>query len=175
MNAAFGRVEYRSTDRFEQEYINEMQEESFQLVQVHRWWNDYVNIYDKIEYPLYLTGESNLLRHHLENLETGFTRSVEFRDDLLMALVDYPKTLEVLSILSKNHEFTWNLFQTTSSGIEIPIGMIENGEVSKSAITHMTDTISYYKFPEKDLSNTELQDRIYHNYFDENDKPIFDS
>ena len=175
MSTPFGSVEYRSVDRFEESYIKEIQDDAFQLIQDHIWWNNPVNLYDKIEYPLYLTGDSYLLLLRIQDLKTGFTRSVDFRDDLILGLVDYTKTLGILSILSRNHDITWKLFQTASCRIELPIGTIENGEISVSAIKHMTDTIDHYKITERELSDSEFHARIYHQYFDENHEPIFQS
>jgi hypothetical protein len=55
MSLPFGNFEYRSTDRFEQEYIEEIQAECNELAQDHQWRGDPVQINEKILFPLYLT------------------------------------------------------------------------------------------------------------------------
>jgi len=173
MSVPFGIVEYRSTDRFEQEYIEEIQEHCNELTLDHRWWSEQVTLYDKIEYPLYLTGDSRLLLEALQS-EHGYREPVDYSDDISMALVDYAKLLEILSLLSKQHELTWKLFQTGSLKFEMLIGWIESGETSESAIRHMTDIMSEVAVTHEDLLDKERQQRIYSKYFDENDKPIFE-
>ena len=173
MSATFGFVEYRSFDRFEQEYIEEIQEQCRELTQDHLWWSDPVMLYDKIEYPLYLTGDSHLLKGSLKG-EYGLQRSVDLKDDLYLSLVDYSKLLEILSVLSAEHEIRWKLFRTMSSSLELTIGTIDNGEIGESAIKHMTAIMTEAQLSHEDLLNTELHKEIYYKYYDENYEPIFE-
>jgi hypothetical protein len=57
---------------------------------------------------------------------------------------------------------------------EVDIGFIENGEISDSAIQHMTVVMDQYKFSHDDLLNEDRRQQIFAKYFDENDQPIQD-
>ena len=173
MNPSFGRIEYRSKDRFEQEYLKEIQEECDLMNRDRDWWSQPPHLYDKIKYPLFLTGESELLIQRLSSLDGFQSRYIDPRDDLIMALVDYPKVLEILATLSLEHQITWNVFQTLSENYEVPLGTIVNGQISDSLIQHQTETIDRYGITETELSDTALHKEIFSRYFDENLDPIF--
>lgn len=169
----FGRIEYRSTDRFEQAYLEELQEECGLLNRNRDWWSQPPHLYDKIKYPLFLNGESELLVQKLVSLDQLHSRYVDPKDDLIMALIDYPYVLEILATLSLKHEFNWHIFQTLSENYELPIGSIEGGDISDSLIQHRLDTADQFGISEEELSNRNLHKEIFNRYFDENLDPIF--
>ena len=68
----------------------------------------------------------------------------------------------------------WKLFVRFPPMDEVDIGFIENGEISDSAIQHMTVVMDQYKFSHDDLLNEDRRQQIFAKYFDENDQPIQD-
>ena len=173
MKIPFGRIEYRSNNRFEEEYLKEIQEECDLLNRDRDWWSQPPHLYDKIQYPLFLTGESDLLIQRLTSIDSLHTRIVDPRDDMIMALVDYPHVLEILATVSLNHSIRWYVFQTFSENDEESLGSIENGEISDSLIQHRLEAIDRFRITEDELKNTTLHKEIFDRYFDEDLNPIF--
>ena len=166
-------IEYRSVDEFEIEYKNEIHTESELLIQDHLWWNEPFTLYDQIQYPLHLTGESNLIVDTL-NDEFSARRQVERADDIFMAMGDYLKIIAVLETIGANHELDWYIFCTNQSGVEVTIGAIANGRADEVSIQYIIDSIARYHIPFEQISDSAHREAIYSKYFGQNDDPIFD-
>ncbi|MGJ8652309.1 MAG: hypothetical protein ACSHX8_03460 [Opitutaceae bacterium] len=167
------KIEYRSADEFEIEYKKEIYAESESLIQDHLWWNEPFTLYDQIQYPLYLTGESNLIIDTL-NDEFSVRRQIERADDIYMAMGDYLKIIAVLETISANHELDWHLFYTNQTDTEVTIGAIVNGRADEASIQYIINSIALYHIPFEQISDNALREGIYSKYFDQNDDPIFD-
>lgn len=167
------KIEYISQDEFELSYRAEIYEESEALIQDHLWWNEPFTLYDKIEFPLYLTGESDLIRDTLDG-DFGPRRFIERKDDVFLALVDYAKIVGVLRQLSESHEITWRVFYRSEPRREVDIGYIVNGKADGSVIDFMIKTLEQYELSHESVWDEALKDQVYSKYFDELDQPIFE-
>ena len=167
------KIEYISKDEFELSYRAEIYQESEALIQDHLWWNEPFTLYDKIEYPLYLTGESNLIRDHLYG-EYGPQRVVERKDDVYLALVDYAKILEVLQELGERHDITWRVFYRMEPNREVNIGYIVNGAPDEGVLDFMIKTLEQYGLDYESLWDEALKHEVYSKYFDESDEPLLE-
>lgn len=130
------------------------------------------HLYDKIKSPLYLTGDSHLLIQVFQS-EFGYTRGVGLEEDVFMSQGDYVKLLEILSTPGRNHDFIWELFYENKSGEEFPIGEIDQGEISPSAMQYMTFVMDRFGLSHQEQGDVERRQKIFSKYFDENDEVIF--
>lgn len=167
------KIEYISRDEFELSYRAEIYEESESLIQDHLWWNEPLTLFDRIEYPLRLTGESNLIVGSL-NDEYGPRRCIEPKDDVYLALIDYIKMVGVLKELSRNHEIYWRLYYRNSSNQEVDVGCIDCGEEDDNITKFVQETLSRYSLDFSTLWDDKLKEAIYSKYFDHNHNPIFE-
>ncbi len=158
-----GKLIYASEEEFEQDYLQALFEEAAELAQEHTWWNEPVRLYESDETPYLLTGSNKLLHRYLSRGQ-GAPRNVDYRDDILMSMVDYFAAIEILTILSKEHEFTWLISQPSEPRDKL-IGKIVNGEIEPRLFEFLLPEMEALKISESDLEDTELHERIRAKYF----------
>jgi hypothetical protein len=161
-----------SLDEFEAGYRQEIYEQAESLIQDHLWWNEPLTLFDRIAYPLHLTGESNLVREYLSDAYAP-RRVVQREHDVYLALVDYAKIVEVLGQLGEAHDITWRLFHSDAGGRDVDIGYIEAGKPDVATIKFMLERLERYGLEEGMLWDSAKQLEIYALYFDDDDEPIF--
>jgi hypothetical protein len=166
------KIEYMSLDEFESNYRSEIYQESETLIQDHLWWNEPLTLFDKIDYPLHLTGESNLVRDCLHD-DYGPRREIKRKDDVYLALIDYAKIIEILQQLGEAHEITWRLFRRNAAGKDVDVGYITNGKSDTKAIDFLVSSLEQYGLSHESIWDEGLKDEVYSRYFDESDNPIY--
>jgi hypothetical protein len=166
------KIEYRSKEIFELDYKAEIYAQAEAMIQEHLWWNEPLTLYEQIEYPEHLTGDSKLLYEWIPD-EMGPRRYVEPQDDALLAMRDYAEILKVLGALSEEHDFSWVLFyRGVGPDIKV-IGRIESGVVDHDALQFLSDTLKCHEISDAMFQDEELAKLTYHKYFNAEDQPIF--
>ncbi|ADE55901.1 hypothetical protein [Coraliomargarita akajimensis] len=166
------KIEYISTQEFESEHRSVIHAEAEALIQDHLWWNEPLTLFDRIDYPHHLTGESNLIRDYLHDA-FGPRREIERKDDVYLALIDYLKIIDVLEQLSEKHAIGWRLYFSKTTGNEVTIGFIEAGKAAPGVLQFMVDTLERYALSHDSLWDDAEKHRVYSKYFDETDSPIY--
>ena len=158
-----GTLIYVSDDEFELDYIEALHEEAAELARDHVWWNEPLQLSQDPENPHVLSGSNKLLHRYLSH-GLGAPRNVDYRDDMLMSIVDYFAAIEILTILSKEHEFTWLLCQPSEPRDKL-IGKIVDGAIEPKLFEFLMPEMEALKITERDLEDTELHERIRAKYF----------
>lgn len=167
------KIEYRSREIFELDYKAEIYVQAESMIQDHLWWKEPLTLYEQIEYPEHLTGDSVLFHQWISD-ELGPRRYVEPRDDAFLAMRDYAEILKVLGVLSGEHDFGWDIFYTVDSGREKMIGRVLSGEIDSNAMNVLSSTLERYEISDHEFQDEQVAEMIYGKYFDGSDQPIFE-
>ena len=158
-----GSLTYQSDEEFELDYIEALQQEVDELARERQWWKEPISLRENPDAPFALFGSNKLLHRYLPNTPSG-PRNVDYRDDVLMGIVDYFAVIEILTILSKEHEFTWLVSQPAEPRDKL-IGKIDNGEIDPRIFECLLPEMEALKISETELEDTALHDRIREKYF----------
>ena len=145
------KLHFASLDDFEPDYKQVIQSELAELSSDHLWWNQAPTL-DMEARPLdSLIGSCSLLRRVIA--EPGAEpRKIDYRHDMLLAMADYLKCVEILTALSKEHEFAWELAQpgeraTDLAGIAVPHRLVRPGQLHgadrKLAVERAADLVGH--------------------------------
>lgn len=148
-------LSYTTLDEFDDDYIEALIEEANELAAEHVWWNQAFSISADPKNPNMLCGTTKLMHRYL-TAEDGTTRKIDYRDDVLMAAVDTLVLLEMLTHLSKEHEFAWQVSLPAEPRPK-PAGRIIDGEIE----VHLFELI----MPEveaNEITEAELEDETLH-------------
>ncbi|MEM9158709.1 MAG: hypothetical protein AAGB46_06630 [Verrucomicrobiota bacterium] len=167
-----GAIIYTSEDDFEPDYKAELIAEAAALAKDHIWWNQSLNFADNPSYPDALDGATQLTHRYFED-ESGKQRKIPYRDDMLMAMVDYSQIIGILAALSNAHEFDWNLCYPAAPRAK-QIGMIQNGEIDPRIFEFLIHEMQALKISDADLENESLHAQIRSQYFTPSGEKIFD-
>ncbi len=154
---------YTTDEEFEDDYVAALVEEANELAAEHTWWNQPFALAADSRNPALLTGTTQLLHRYLTDPD-GSTRKIDYRDDVIMSTVDTLALFEMLSILSKEHEFTWS--------IGIPArprpkhaGKIVNGEIEPKLFELIMPEVEANEITEAELEDQSLHQQIRQKYF----------
>ncbi|NEQ69587.1 MAG: hypothetical protein F6K21_29670 [Symploca sp. SIO2D2] len=167
-----GAITYTSEDDFEPDYKVALIEEAAQLCNERTWWNEPLNFTLNPQYPDALDGSSRLLRRYLQN-EAGQQRNIDYRDDMLLAMVDYSHIIGVLAAIGRIHEIDWNICYPATPR-EKQIGMILGGQIENRIFEFLI-----HEMQALDINDAELEDQALHKairakYFTETGEMIFE-
>ncbi|MCH6256408.1 hypothetical protein MLD52_07600 [Puniceicoccaceae bacterium K14] len=168
-----GTLTFTSYDEFEPDYKGLIIEQINELVASHLWWNQPLEFIDIPQEPELINGRTVMLRRVLED-GNGQQRNVDYRDDVIMSMVDYWKTIEFLTALSKEHEFIW-IVGYPSGKDEKTIGEIVDGEIDAKIFDFLIQEMDALEISETDLQNQILHETIRSKYFASSGEPIFDA
>lgn len=158
-----GSITFVSDDEFELDYIEALHEEAAELAQDHVWWNEPPRFFENPEQPFCVSGACKLLHRYIA-VGQGAPKNVDYRDDILMGMVDYFAVVEILTILSKEHEFTWLVSQPAEPRDKL-IGKIADGKIEPRLFEFLIPEMEALKISENDIEDTELHERIRAKYF----------
>ncbi len=158
-----GTLIYVSDDEFELDYIEALHEEAAELARDHAWWNEPLRLFESPDNPNVLYGSNKLLHRYLAQ-GPGAPRNVDYRDDMLLSIVDYFAAIEILTILSKEHEFTWLVCQPAEPREKL-IGKIVDGTIEPRLFEFLMPEMEALKISERDLEDRDLHERIRAKYF----------
>ena len=153
-----GSLIYTSLDEFEADYIDALRADLQELAADHLWWRESPSITENPRNPYLLHGANRIMRRYQE-LPAGGLRKIDYRDDVLMGMVDYLAILEMLTCLSKEHEFAWSVGYPSDSRSK-EIGRIDNGEISPRLFDFLLPEMEALQISDKDLSNQSLHATI---------------
>lgn len=156
---------YTTEEEFEDDYILALIEEATELATEHTWWNQPFALSADYRNASQLTGTTKLLHRYLTEPD-GSTRKIDYRDDVLMSTLDALALFEMLSILSREHEFTWNV------GIPaVPrpkhVGKIVEGEIDPKLFELVMPEIEALEIAESELNAETRHQELREKYFPE--------
>lgn len=166
-----GTLTFTSYDEFDDDYKAVIIEQINELVSDHLWWNETIQFIDIPDEPELLNGKVVMIRRVLSD-ENGNSRNIDYRDDVIMSMVDYWKTIEILTALSKEHEFIW-IVGYPSGKDEKTIGEIVDGEIDPKIFDFLLQEMDALDISETDLQNQILHETIRAKYFTQEGKAIF--
>lgn len=158
-----GSVSYTSLDEFELDYKEALYAEVAELAQEHTWWNEPLQLCEHKKSPYLLTGSSSIMRRYITKPD-GSQVNVSYRDDILLGVVDYLTIVEMLTYLSKEHEFAWTL-GIPGEPRDKPIGKIDNGEIDPAIFEFISEELDALDITENELADEALHRKIRAKYF----------
>ncbi|MBK1879438.1 hypothetical protein [Pelagicoccus mobilis] len=156
-------LSYTSLEEFEDDYIEALVEEAADVASEHVWWNQPFSLSADKRNPNLLSGLTKLMHRYIED-STGEARKVEYRDDVLMGAVDTLTLFEMLAFLSKEHEFTWQVFIPIEPRPK-PVGRIIEGEIEPKLFELIMPEIDALEITEKELNDTKLHQTLRETHF----------
>ncbi|MDQ8201900.1 hypothetical protein [Pelagicoccus sp. SDUM812003] len=154
---------YTSYDEFDADYLEALIQEVDALAQEHRWWRQPIAVAAHPRNPSLLHGYTKLMHRYIDG-DGAAPRKLDYREDTLMGMVDYLTIVEMLTLLSKEHEFTWELFQPAEPRPKL-IGRIEDGELDAKIIDFLLPEINALEITDRELEDQALHERIRAKYF----------
>ena len=154
---------YTSFEEFDADYLEALNKEIQELAKEHTWWNQAIAIqpHPKNEYLLH--GQTRLMHRYI-GVDTPTPRKLDYRDDTLMGMVDYLTIIEMLTMLSKEHEFTWEIYQPADPRPKL-IGRITEGELDPKLIDFLLPEINALEISDRDLEDPSLHQSLRSKYF----------
>lgn len=159
-----GALTYLSLEEFEEDYIAAIREESEALASERAWWKDRLSVGQDEANPSLLKGTTRLMHRYITDPATNAARKVDYRDDVLMGMVDYLAIIEILTMLSKEHEFTWQVSAPAEPRDKL-IGTIVDGEIDPRLFDFLIPELEALEIAEQDLENEILHQSIRGKYF----------
>lgn len=156
-------LSYTSDEEFDDDYVQALIEEAAELAAEHTWWHQPLALEADAKNPNLLTGSTKLLHRYLTTPD-GSTRKIDYRDDVLMSSVDTLALLEMLTMLSKEHEFTWHVFIPSESRPK-PVGRIVDGEIDPKLFELIMPEVEANDITEAELEDESLHQRLREKYF----------
>lgn len=155
-------LSYTTLEEFEDDYVAALIEEAAELSQEHTWWNQPFQLAADERNPNLLSGSTKLMHRYLTKAD-GQASKVDYRDDVLMGAVDTLTLLEMLTLLSKEHEFTWQVF-IPSDPRPKPVGRIREGEIEPRLFELIMPEVDALQITEAELEDQELHQKLRDKY-----------
>ncbi|EDY81846.1 hypothetical protein VDG1235_1466 [Verrucomicrobiia bacterium DG1235] len=154
---------YTTDEEFEDDYVQALIEEAAELSAEHTWWHQPLALAPDVKNPNLLTGTTKLLHRYITAAD-GTTRKIDYRDDVLMSSVDTLVLLEMLTLLSKEHEFTWHVALPAEPRPK-PAGRIVDGEIDPKLFELIMPEVEANEITEAELEDQSLHQKIRDKYF----------
>lgn len=155
-------LSYTTLDEFDDDYIEALLPEVAELAAAHIWWNQPLSIQADSRNPNILTGSTKLMHRYLTGAD-GQPRTIDYRDDVLMAAVDTLTLLEMLTLLSKEHEFAWQVSLPTEPRPK-PVGRIIDGEIDPKLFELIMPEVEAHEITEEELEDKTLHQKLRNKY-----------
>lgn len=155
-------LSYTTLDEFDDDYIEALIEEVTALSSEHTWWNEPFAIQADSRNADQLTGSTKLMHRYLTGAD-GKQRIIDYRDDVLMAAVDTLTLLEMLTLLSKEHEFAWQVSLPTEPRPK-PVGRIIDGEIDPKLFELIMPEVEAHEITEEELEDKSLHQNLRDKY-----------
>ncbi|MDQ8184361.1 hypothetical protein [Pelagicoccus sp. SDUM812002] len=155
-------LSYTSLDEFDDDYLEALIEEAAELSLEHRWWNQAFALKADTQNASLLTGSNKLMHRYLTNAD-GTTRKIDYRDDVLMGAVDTLTLLEMLTLLSKEHEFAWQV-SIPSEPRPKAVGRIIDGEIEPRLFELIMPEVEALEISESELEDETLHQKLRDKY-----------
>jgi len=153
---------FTSVESFEPDYIEQLRKDMDELAAERVWWNQPLALSPDCERDEELKGSVKIMRRYLES-EVGPPRKIDYRDDVLMGMVDYLAILEALTALSKEHEFSWEVRMPAEPRPKL-IGKIVEGRIDPKLFDFLLPELEALEITDRDLSDHELHQSIRQKY-----------
>ncbi len=155
-------LSYTTLDEFDDDYIAALIEETAAISAEHVWWNQPFAIQADSRNPNLLTGSTKLMHRYLTGAD-GKQTIIDYRDDVLMAAVDTLTLLEMLTLLSKEHEFAWQVSLPTEPRPK-PVGRIIDGEIDPKLFELIMPEVEAHEITEEELEDKALHQKLRSKY-----------
>lgn len=155
-------LSYTSLDEFDDDYVEALVEEASAFASERIWWNQKFALKADPSNPALLAGCVKLMHRSLTGKD-GRPRAIEYRDDVLMAAVDTLALLEMLTILSKEHEFAWQVSMPSEPRPK-PVGRIIDGEIEPLLLELIMPEVEALEITENELSDEALHQELRQKY-----------
>lgn len=149
---------YLSIDEFESDYLEFLIAEALELAGEHSWWHESFALSASPHNPNLLSGSTKLMRRYIVT-DDGVTHKINYRDDVLLGAVDSLALIEMLTLLSKEHEFGWNVLLPAHPRPK-QIGRIENGEIDPRIFEMVLPEIEALEISQEELEDASLHQRL---------------
>ncbi|MBC2605333.1 hypothetical protein [Pelagicoccus albus] len=159
-------LSYITLDEFDDDYVEALVEEAKELAKEHQWWNQSLAIQADKRNPNLLQGSTKLM-HRYVTMEDGTQQKIDYRDDVLMGAVDTLALLEMLTLLSKEHEFAWQV-EIPASPRPKPVGRIIDGDIDAKLFELIMPEVEAMEITEEELNDEKLHQSIRLKYFPTN-------
>ncbi len=166
-----GALSYISYDEFEPDYKAALSEDLQAIASEVNWWFEAPKFFETAGKEIFITGTNRILRRTISN-DSGQIRNVDYRDDVILGMVDFLETVEILTALSKEHEFIWTVGYPAEPK-DKTIGEIVDGEIDPAILDFLLDEMTALEISEEDLTDKDLHNEIRAKYFDADGNPIF--
>lgn len=139
---------YESLEEWEADYKAEVTAQAQELNAALGWWCEPVYLFDRVGREDVLTGSTNLAGlvsdglHYVQSPHVP--PNLPVRDDMLLRLHNLKNVVKVLTQLSREHEFTWELIKPIGSIGERHLGYIERGSPSEPLADFMREVAQTY-------------------------------
>lgn len=166
-----GALSYISYDEFDAESKEVLDEDLAAFAKDFNWWLEAPQFVETEGKEEFVTGSNRLLRRTIKD-DSGQIRKVDYRDDVILGMVDYLETIEILTALSKEHAFIWTIGYPAEPKDKV-IGEIVDGEIDPEIFEFLIHEMEALEISEDDLQDKALHEQIRSKYFDASCKPIF--
>ena len=153
---------YTTDEEFEDDYIQALVEEATELASQHNWWNQPFSLSADPRNPNVLSGATKLLHRYLTRPD-GSTQKIDYRDDVIMSTADALALFEMLSILSKEHEFTWSIGLPAEPRPK-HVGRIVEGEIGPKLFELIMPEVEALDITEQELEDESLHQKLREKY-----------
>lgn len=151
-------LSYTTLDEFDDDYIAALIEEAAELAKEHTWWNQPFALQADSKNANLLSGSTKLMHRYLTGSD-GKPVKIDYRDDVLMGAVDTLALLEMLTLLSKEHEFAWQVFLPAEPRPK-PAGRIIDGEIEPRLFELIMPEVDANEISEQELEDAALHQKI---------------
>ena len=166
-----GAIIYTSEEDFDTDLKQDIISDMKSLAEEHRWWNQPISFADHPDYPDALDGSTELVHRYFQS-PNGQQRKIDYKDDILMGMVDYAFIIGILAAASKEHEFSWNLCYPAHPRPK-QIGMIREGEIEARVFDFLLQEMQALDISDADLENEKLHSEIRSKYFTPEGEKIY--
>jgi len=159
---------YESLEEWEADYKAEVVARAQELNASFDWWGEAVCLFDRVGREDFLTGSSNLHMKIVDSAGVTVPQNIPVPDEMLLRLHNLKNVVNVLTQLSREHEFTWELIKPSGLIGERHLGYIERGGRSEALDKFVQEVALTYGLDLKkidgDVAMREMIERHQHKF-----------